>query len=95
MAEMKITRRGLAGLAMGAGLSGMRTAAAQGAGKLVVATWGGGVGDTWREAFGKPFEARSKIPVTVSEVAEPSAQVRAQAGAPQLQRLRRHLRQMR
>ncbi len=83
MIETKITRRGLAALAAGAGLAALRPAAAQGAGKVVIATWGGGVGDTWRDAFAKPFQDRSHIPVTISEVADPSAQVRAQAKAPQ------------
>lgn len=76
-----VTRRTLAALALGAGLP--KLAAAQAPPKIVVATWGGGVGDTWREAFGKPFAAASGTPVTVNEVADPSAQIRAQAASPQ------------
>lgn len=83
MRKTHLSRRALTALALGAGPPWARHATAQAAGKIVIATWGGGVGDTWREAFGKPFAALSGAPVTVNEVADPSAQIRAQAGAPQ------------
>jgi putative spermidine/putrescine transport system substrate-binding protein len=83
MSQFAITRRGLGATALAAGLLGGRRAAADAGGKIVVATWGGGVGDTWRRAFGQPFQAETKIPVTVNEVADPTSQIRAQAGAPQ------------
>jgi putative spermidine/putrescine transport system substrate-binding protein len=83
MSELTITRRFLGLSALAGALPGVRRAAAQGTGKVVVATWGGGVGDTWRKAFGEPFQAQSGIPVTINEVADPSAQIRAQAASPQ------------
>jgi len=54
-------------------------ASAQG---ITMATWGGGVGKGWREAFGKPFTAAKGYPVTIVEVPSPEAQIRAQKDAP-------------
>lgn len=82
MVEITLSRRSLAAALALAPVFPL-VAQAQGSGKVVVATWGGGVGDTWREAFGKPFQAASGVPVTVNEVADPSAQIRAQAASPQ------------
>jgi putative spermidine/putrescine transport system substrate-binding protein len=56
---------------------------AQTKGRIVMAAWGGGVGDVWREAYVKGFSAKTGIGVTINEVIDPSAQVRAQADAPQ------------
>jgi putative spermidine/putrescine transport system substrate-binding protein len=51
--------------------------------KVSMATWGGGVGETWRNSFGKLFQDATGTPVTITEVPNPEAQVRAQKGAPQ------------
>ena len=47
-----------------------------------MATWGGGVGKAWREAFAEPFTASTGIPVNIVEVPIPEAQIRAQKDAP-------------
>lgn len=49
---------------------------------ITMATWGGGVGKAWREAFAKPFAAETGIPVNIVEVPIPEAQIRAQKDAP-------------
>jgi putative spermidine/putrescine transport system substrate-binding protein len=49
---------------------------------ITMATWGGGVGKAWREAFGAPFTAATGIPVNIVEVPIPEAQIRAQKDAP-------------
>jgi putative spermidine/putrescine transport system substrate-binding protein len=49
---------------------------------ITMATWGGGVGKAWREAFAEPFSKESKIEVKIVEVPTPEAQVRAQKAAP-------------
>lgn len=49
---------------------------------ITMATWGGGVGKAWREAFAKPFTAATNIPVNIVEVPIPEAQIRAQKDAP-------------
>ena len=51
--------------------------------QVSMASWGGGVGDTWRNSFATMFQAETHIPVTITEVPNPEAQVRAQKGAPQ------------
>ncbi|MGA0594666.1 extracellular solute-binding protein [Enterovirga sp. CN4-39] len=51
--------------------------------KISMATWGGGVGETWRNSFGKLFQEATGTPVTITEVPNPEAQVRAQKGSPQ------------
>lgn len=50
---------------------------------LKMATWGGGVGATWRGAFAEPYQAAFDKTVEIVEVPSPQAQIRAQAGAPQ------------
>ncbi len=77
-----LTRRHLAAAALAAAAL-PPAAKAQTTPRILMATWGGGVGDTWREGFAKGFTARTRIPVTINEVPDPTAQVRAQAGAPQ------------
>ena len=59
------------------------TAGPANAQKISMATWGGGVGETWRNSFAKLFQEATGTPVTVTEVPNPEAQVRAQKGAPQ------------
>lgn len=49
---------------------------------ITMATWGGGVGAAWREAFAEPFTKQTKIGVKIVEVPTPEAQVRAQKSAP-------------
>ncbi|TDR90221.1 extracellular solute-binding protein [Enterovirga rhinocerotis] len=51
--------------------------------RIVMACWGGGTARMWRDAFGKPFTADTKIPVTVAEVPDPSAAIAAAQGRPQ------------
>lgn len=51
--------------------------------KISMATWGGGVGETWRNSFAKLFGDATGTPVVITEVPNPEAQVRAQKGAPQ------------
>lgn len=50
--------------------------------EITMATWGGGVGTAWREAFAEPFTKETKIDVKIVEVPTPEAQVRAQKNAP-------------
>lgn len=83
MRKFGVTRRQFTSLALAASVAGGGSAHAQSKGKVVAVTWGGGVGRTWREAFAKPFQARSGIPVTIGEAPDPTAQVRAQAASPQ------------
>lgn len=49
---------------------------------LTMATWGGGVGAAWREAFAEPFAKETGIAVKIVEVPTPEAQVRAQKNDP-------------
>ncbi|HEY0296677.1 MAG TPA: extracellular solute-binding protein, partial [Bordetella sp.] len=63
-----------------AALGGASLASAQ---SVSMATWGGGVGDTWRNAFAGPFQNESGTKVNITEVPNPEAQVRTQAKAPQ------------
>lgn len=51
--------------------------------RIVMACWGGGTARMWRDVFGKPFTAATRIPVTVAEVADPAAAVAAAQGRPQ------------
>lgn len=51
--------------------------------RIVMACWGGGTARMWRDAFGAPFTAATKIPVTVAEVADPAAAIAAAQGRPQ------------
>jgi len=50
--------------------------------EITMATWGGGVGAAWRQAFAEPFSKESGIPVKIVEVPTPEAQIRAQKDAP-------------
>lgn len=59
------------------------TAPVQGhAEEIVMATWGGGFGQAFRDAFAKPFKEKTDINVRVIDVPSPDAQVRSQKGAP-------------
>ncbi len=49
---------------------------------ITMATWGGGVGAAWREAYAQPFTQATRLEVKIVEVPTPEAQVRAQKGAP-------------
>jgi putative spermidine/putrescine transport system substrate-binding protein len=53
-----------------------------GAQDITMATWGGGVGAAWREAYAEPFTKETGIGVKIVEVPTPEAQVRAQKDAP-------------
>lgn len=50
--------------------------------EITMATWGGGVGEAWRQAFAEPFSQETNIKVKIVEVPTPEAQVRAQKDAP-------------
>ena len=50
---------------------------------ISMASWGGGVGETWRKAFAEPFQTETGIKVNITDVPNPEAQVRTQAKAPQ------------
>jgi len=52
------------------------------ANEITMATWGGGVGAAWREAYAKPFTGETGIPVKIVEVPTPEAQIRAQKDDP-------------
>lgn len=52
-------------------------------GQLLHASWGGGVGDTWTQAFADPYAKETGNSVRIVEVPNPEAQFRAQAGNPQ------------
>ena len=84
----QVQRRQLLGIAAAAAGSATaaslpRTARAQSHPRLTHATWGGGVGKTWKDAFTDAFEAQGGSPVRIIEVPNPEAQLRAQAGNPQ------------
>ncbi|AOB39826.1 ABC transporter substrate-binding protein [Bordetella parapertussis] len=76
---MNITQR-FAKWALAASMLG--ASAAVPAQDITMATWGGGVGKAWREAYAEPFMKASKLEVKIVEVPTPEAQVRAQKGAP-------------
>jgi putative spermidine/putrescine transport system substrate-binding protein len=59
------------------------TASAQNSPGVVMAAYGGGNGETWRETVGKPFTQATSIPVTVSDLPNTEAAIRASAGSPQ------------
>lgn len=79
---MPVSRRSLALTLALTGFLAAGTGAAQ-AQKVTMATWGGGVGETWRKSFAALFQAATGTPVTIVEVPNPEAQVRAQKSAPQ------------
>ncbi len=49
-------------------------------GKVVMTTYGGGTGQTWRDVFAKPFEKETGIAASVTDTLSPEGQVRAQVG---------------
>ena len=75
----------LAGLA-GAGLTAsleLSPSFAQSSPGVVMAAFGGGNGDTWREMIGKPFTASTSIPVQITDVPNTEVPIRSTAGKPQ------------
>lgn len=73
----------LRSLAMAVAVSvgmGSTSASAQ---KIAIATWGGATGETWRQAFTKPFQDETGIPVELTEVPNPESSVRTLASKPQ------------
>lgn len=58
-------------------------ALAQGKGSVTMAAYGGGQGETWREVMGKPFAAATSISVTISDLPNTEAAIRASAQNPQ------------
>ena len=50
---------------------------------VVMAAYGGGNGETWREMVGKPFTLATSIPVTIADLPNTEAALRASAGNPQ------------
>jgi putative spermidine/putrescine transport system substrate-binding protein len=83
MIKAHMTRREFAGGALASMLIGSERASAQAQRKIVAVTWGAGVGSTWREAFGKPFAAKTATSFELAEAVDPSSQVRAQGASPQ------------
>lgn len=51
--------------------------------EVTMATWGGGVGSAWKEAFAEPFTKEYGIKARIVEVPTPEAQIRAQEGNPE------------
>lgn len=72
----------IAGLALGA-LAGAGPAPAQNGPGIVMAAYGGGNGETWREMVGKPFSQATSVPVQVADLPNTEAAIRASAGNPQ------------
>ena len=72
----------LAGILLAAAAC-LGTAMAQNAPGVVMAAYGGGNGETWRESVGKPFTQATSIPVTISDLPNTEAAIRASAGNPQ------------
>lgn len=72
----------LAGLIFGS-LAAVASADAQTSPGVVMAAYGGGNGETWREMMGKPFTAATKIPVQIADLPNTEAAIRASAGSPQ------------
>ena len=50
-----------------------------------MATWGGGNGKMWQQAFAEPFTKATNIPVTITEVVAPESQIRTDGDHPQYQ----------
>ncbi len=50
---------------------------------IVMAAFGGGNGETWREMMGKPFTQATSIPVQISDLPNIEVAIRASAGNPQ------------
>lgn len=58
-------------------------ALAQSSPGVVMAAYGGGNGDTWREMIAKPFTQATSIPAQVSDLANTETPIRASRGNPQ------------
>lgn len=56
---------------------------AQGKGEIVMAAFGGGNGETWRESVAKPFQAATSIPVKVTDLPNTDTAIRATPNNPQ------------
>jgi putative spermidine/putrescine transport system substrate-binding protein len=50
---------------------------------IVMAAYGGGNGETWRQMVGVPFTQATSIPVTIADLPNTEAAIRASAGNPQ------------
>lgn len=72
----------VAGLIVGAVVS-VTAASAQTSPGIVMAAFGGGNGETWREAMGKPFSQATSIPVQIADLPNTEVPIRASAGNPQ------------
>ena len=70
-------------LAIAVALSAVFGSASASAQKIAIATWGGATGETWRQAFVKPFQEETGIPVELTEVPNPESSVRTLASKPQ------------
>lgn len=70
----------LAGLILGFAAT---AASAQTSPGIVMAAFGGGNGETWREMMGKPFTQATSIPVLISDLPNTEVPLRASAGNPQ------------
>ncbi|KGM47783.1 extracellular solute-binding protein [Pseudooceanicola atlanticus] len=81
---MKFTRRQTLASALGATATlSMPSRLLAQSGPLLHASWGGGVGDTWTNAFAEPYAEETGTEVRIVELPNPEAQFRAQAGNPQ------------
>jgi putative spermidine/putrescine transport system substrate-binding protein len=72
----------IAGLLIGP-LAGTVGAYAQSSPGVVMAAYGGGNGDTWREMVGKPFSAATSIPVQITDLPNTETPIRSANGNPQ------------
>ncbi len=70
-----------AALMIGAAAS-LTSASAQTSSGIVMAAYGGGNGETWREMVGKPFAQATAIPVQIADLPNTEAALRASAGKP-------------
>jgi putative spermidine/putrescine transport system substrate-binding protein len=50
---------------------------------IVMAAYGGGNGETWREMVGKPFTQATSVPVKIADLPNTEAAIRASAASPQ------------
>jgi len=68
----------IATIAALAGLTALAPVKAQDQGSVVMTTYGGGTGQTWRNVFAKSFSDTVGIPATVTDTLSPEGQIRAQ-----------------
>jgi putative spermidine/putrescine transport system substrate-binding protein len=61
-------------------LVAMSAPAAHAQEKIVMTTYGGGTGQTWRDIFAQPFTKETGIGATVTDALSPEGQIRAQVG---------------